>query len=77
MDRQTDTLSTLYIRVMHVIQGAAVEFDDIRISVLVNRVEYKKHNCGVSVVKCHFIYALYFKKTTHWHAVRSYNCDRK
>lgn len=65
---------------------AAIECDDYLIAVLVNRVEYKKHKKGVSGVKCHSVYALYFSKIASrnwfpWNVIDSWgtnhNCRKE
>jgi len=43
------------------VQGAAMGYDDFRVSVLMKWIAYKKHKkYGASVVKCNLIFAFYF-----------------
>ena len=61
----TALFSSMMEKINRNIQGVAIACDDFQTAVLINHVKYKKkkkRNGGVSAVKGHFMYAIYFIK---------------
>ena len=69
-------LSSIYI------EDAELVCDDFQLTILVNQPQCNKwRNYGLSVVKFHLIYAIYFSKIISpkwysWRVVQWFNCDR-